>query len=85
MKITSYGAAGGVMGSCHMVEAAGLSLLVDCGLFQGRREDEERNNAPFPFDAANVDFVLLTHGHLDHCGRMRGTEKPRPLRCPLIR
>lgn len=70
MRIVSYGAAGGVTGSCHMVEAGGLNLLVDCGLFQGRREDEDRNSEPFPFDAASIDFVLLTHGHLDHCGRL---------------
>ncbi len=70
MRITSYGAAGGVTGSCHMVEAGGLKLLVDCGLFQGRREDEDRNRAPFPFEPPGVNHVLLTHGHLDHCGRL---------------
>ena len=70
MRITSYGAAGGVTGSCHMVQAGELKLLVDCGLFQGRREDEDRNRAPFPFEASDIDHVLLTHGHLDHCGRL---------------
>lgn len=45
-------------------------MLIDCGLFQGSREVEQDNAAPFDFDAASIDFVLLTHAHLDHCGRL---------------
>lgn len=70
MKIASFGAAEGVTGSCHWVEASGTKFLVDCGLFQGEQKEEDRNSAPFPFDPRELDFVLLTHAHLDHCGRL---------------
>ncbi len=68
MKLTFAGAAGTVTGSCFHLEANGLRLLVDCGMFQGLPELEARNYAPFPFDPAKVDWALLTHGHLDHLG-----------------
>ncbi|MCX6093747.1 MAG: MBL fold metallo-hydrolase [Candidatus Bipolaricaulota bacterium] len=68
MKITFCGAAGTVTGSSHLVEANGLRVLLDCGLFQGSREIDERNRSPFPFDPASLDFVLLSHAHLDHAG-----------------
>ena len=70
MKLSFHGAAGGVTGSCHLVECAGRKLLIDCGMFQGGRESEEENAEPFGFDPADVDFLLLTHAHLDHCGRI---------------
>jgi metallo-beta-lactamase family protein len=70
MKLSFHGAAGGVTGSCHLVECAGLKLLVDCGMFQGGRESEEENAEPFGFEPAEIDFLLLTHAHLDHCGRI---------------
>lgn len=70
MKISFHGADRGVTGSCHLVECAGKRVLIDCGLYQGGRELSEENAAPFGFDAATIDFVLLTHAHLDHCGRL---------------
>ncbi len=70
MKLSFHGADRGVTGSCHLVECAGRKILIDCGLFQGNRELEEDNAEPFGFDAAAIDFVLLTHAHLDHCGRL---------------
>ncbi|TBR07248.1 MAG: MBL fold metallo-hydrolase, partial [Rugosibacter sp.] len=70
MKLSFYGAARGVTGSCYLVESAGKRILIDCGLYQGGRELSEENVAPFGFDAAVIDFVLLTHAHLDHCGRL---------------
>ncbi len=70
MKISFHGAAGDVTGSCHLVEAAGRRILVDCGLFQGSRELHEENAEPFGFEPAAIDFLLLTHAHLDHCGRI---------------
>jgi metallo-beta-lactamase family protein len=70
MQISFHGAAHGVTGSCHLVECAGRRLLIDCGLYQGGREIEEENARPFGFDPAGIDFVLLTHAHLDHCGRL---------------
>ena len=70
MKLSFYGAARGVTGSCYLVESAGKRILIDCGLYQGGRELSEENVAPFGFDAAAIDFVLLTHAHLDHCGRL---------------
>ncbi len=70
MKLSFHGADRGVTGSCHLLEAGGKKILVDCGLFQGSRRIDEENAAAFGFDAANIDFVLLTHAHLDHCGRL---------------
>ncbi|HEX7588180.1 MAG TPA: MBL fold metallo-hydrolase, partial [Anaerolineae bacterium] len=70
MKISFYGADRSVTGSCHLVECAGKRVLIDCGLFQGGRELDEENSHPFGFDAASIDYVLLTHAHLDHCGRL---------------
>ncbi len=70
MKLSFHGADRGVTGSCHLVECAGHRVLIDCGLYQGGREIEEENAEPFGFDPAGIDFVLLTHAHLDHCGRL---------------
>jgi len=70
MKISFHGADQGVTGSCHLVECAGIKVLVDCGLYQGSRELVEENSDPFGFDLTDIDFLLLTHGHLDHCGRI---------------
>ena len=70
MRVVFHGAAGEVTGSCHEVEAAGLRLLLDCGLVQGSREDEARNRGDFGFDAEAIDAVVLSHAHIDHCGRL---------------
>ena len=70
MNLTFYGAAKGVTGSCHMVEAAGHKFLVDCGLFQGSLTDQMLNYEEFPFDINEVEFVILTHAHIDHSGRI---------------
>jgi D-lactate dehydrogenase (cytochrome) len=68
--LSFHGAAQGVTGSCYLLEAAGLSILVDCGLYQGSHAIIDENEKPFGFDAAAIDYVLLTHAHLDHCGRL---------------
>ncbi len=70
MKITFYGAALRVTGSCSLVECAGKRILIDCGMIQGDDNADELNHAEFPFEAASLDAVLLTHGHLDHVGRV---------------
>jgi metallo-beta-lactamase family protein len=70
MRISFHGAAQDVTGSCHLVEAAGKRILIDCGLHQGSRALNLENAEPFGFDAAALDCVLLTHAHLDHCGRL---------------
>ena len=53
-----------------MVECAGKRILIDCGMYQGSHELDEENSQPFGFDPASIDYVLLTHAHLDHCGRL---------------
>jgi metallo-beta-lactamase family protein len=67
-KLTFLGAAGTVTGSKYLVEAAGKKLLVDCGIFQGSHDLEERNFKPLPVSPAAIDYCVLTHAHLDHCG-----------------
>ena len=68
--VTFWGAAGTVTGSMHQVEACGQSLLLDCGLFQGGRAEMFRRNRDFPFRPKDVDAVLLSHAHIDHCGNL---------------
>ena len=67
-KLTFLGAAGCVTGSKYLVEAAGKKLLVDCGLFQGTDDLKERNWNPLPIDPNTIDYLVLTHAHLDHTG-----------------
>ena len=68
--VRSYGGAMTVTGSCHLLEAGGRRLLVDCGAFQGSRALFDLNRQALGFDAAALDGVLLTHAHLDHSGRL---------------
>lgn len=70
MDMTFHGAAGEVTGSCVLLRARGKRILIDCGMFQGADEDRDENRGAFSFDPADIDYVLLTHGHLDHCGRL---------------
>jgi len=70
MRVTAYGAAGEVTGSCHLLEAGGKRLLVDCGQFQGGDDSHARNAEPFDFDVKSIDAVIITHSHLDHIGRV---------------
>ncbi len=65
-----HGAARQVTGSCHLVACNDRRVLVDCGLFQGSQDVERANAGPFGFDPAGIDVLLLTHAHLDHCGRI---------------
>ena len=69
MKITFHGAAQNVTGSKHLIETDdGYRLLLDCGFHQGHRKEAEKLNRNFPIDAKEVDAVILSHAHLDHCG-----------------
>lgn len=70
MNITFLGAAKIVTGSNFLVEAAGKKFLVDCGMYQGQAKDELKNEEPFLFNVDEIDFVLLTHAHIDHSGRL---------------
>ena len=70
MKVTFLGATKTVTGSNFLVEAAGKKFLVDCGMYQGKAEDEWENSAPFAYDVHDIDFMLLTHAHIDHSGRI---------------
>lgn len=70
MKISFYGAAGEVTGSCSLLESGSAKILIDCGAFQGGDFVEERNGDPFVFDAGSLNAVIITHAHLDHIGRL---------------
>jgi len=70
MRLTFHGAAGEVTGSMHLLEVGNKRLLLDCGLFQGRRAEARAKNEAFPLDAHAVDAVVLSHAHIDHCGRL---------------
>jgi metallo-beta-lactamase family protein len=70
MKLQFWGAARTVTGSMHLIEVAGRRLLLDCGLFQGRRKEAFERNRTLPFDARDIDAVLLSHAHIDHSGNL---------------
>ncbi len=69
-RLTFWGGAGQVTGSMHLLEAAGARILLDAGLFQGRRAETYSLNAQLPFDARRIDGVVLSHAHIDHSGRL---------------
>ena len=69
-NLTFFGATGQVTGSCYLLENDNFRLLLDCGLFQGSKDTEAQNTADFPFDPTSIDAVVLSHAHLDHCGRL---------------
>ena len=70
MDLQFYGAAGEVTGSCHILTVRGRTLLLDCGMIQGGDRPHERNREPFPFTPTGIDAVVLSHAHIDHCGRL---------------
>ncbi|MEW8349987.1 MAG: MBL fold metallo-hydrolase [Candidatus Thiodiazotropha taylori] len=70
MQIEFYGATSGITGSCHILRVNGETILLDCGLIQGRREEMEKNRRPFPFSPDEISAVVLSHGHIDHSGRI---------------
>jgi metallo-beta-lactamase family protein len=69
-KLTFYGAIKGVTGSAYLLETERTTILLECGLIQGSREEEKANEEPFPFDIRKLDAVVLSHAHLDHTGRL---------------
>ena len=70
MKIQFCGATTGVTGSCHLIKTDNHNVLLDCGQFQGGKAQDAMNREPFPFDPKSVECMLLSHAHIDHCGRI---------------
>ncbi len=70
MKIKFCGACSGVTGSCHLITTDKYRILLDCGQFQGNKATESLNYEPFPFNPSEIDFMILSHAHIDHCGRI---------------
>lgn len=70
LKIKFCGAAKEVTGSKHLIEFNGKKILLDCGMFQGKRKEAAEKNSVFPFDPKEIDVVILSHAHIDHCGSL---------------
>ena len=70
MKIQFCGASNTVTGSCHLITTDKHKILLDCGQFQGGKAQDALNYEEFPFDPAELDFMILSHPHIDHCGRI---------------
>jgi metallo-beta-lactamase family protein len=75
VKLKFLGAARSVTGSMHVIESNGTRILLDCGLFQGRREESNRRNRNLPFDPESIERVVLSHAHIDHSGNLPGVAK----------
>jgi len=82
--LSFFGAVQQVTGSCYLLETHdGVRVLLDCGIHQGRRKDEEGNRAAFPFDPQKLDAVVLSHAHIGHSGLLpklvaEGFKRPEP-------
>lgn len=83
MRLNFHGAAQTVTGSQHLIEINGARLLLECGLYQGRRADTYERNLNFPFDPRKVDALILSHSHIDHCGNIPNLVK-RGFRGPIF-
>ncbi len=70
VNLTFLGATGQVTGSCYLLETQAHRIVLDCGMFQGSKKVEQQNEAYFDFDPSKIDAVVLSHAHLDHCGRL---------------
>ena len=70
MQIEFAGAAREVTGSCHILRVGGKTVLLDCGMFQGRREESRQKNAKLPLPVAEIDAIVLSHAHIEHSGRL---------------
>ena len=70
MKVKFCGAVSSVTGSCHLLTAGEHQVLLDCGMYQGGKTLEQQNLEPFPFVPSEIESVVLSHAHVDHCGRL---------------
>ena len=70
MELRFFGATGDTTGSCHQLSANGGRILLDCGLYQGRREESWRRNREFPFSVQGIEALVQSHAHIDHCGKL---------------
>ncbi len=75
MEIAFYGAAQTVTGSQHLLTVNGKNILLDCGIYQGKRPDSYARNKSFGFDPAEVDLLILSHAHIDHSGNISNLVK----------
>src|SRR5207244_3656247 len=70
LRVTFFGAALEVTGSMHLLDADGIQIALDCGMFQGKRDEAASKNKAFPIDPKGLRAVILSHAHVDHCGRL---------------